>query len=204
MLTVWSDADAQSDRICQDGKRAYFGVCPEGNATRPPPPRPTETLLAGRYRDHGDGTVTDTQTSRQWMRCSLGQTWRGGTCAGTAKAYTWELASGAAKDINAQGGYAGYRDWRVPSREELLSLVYCSSGKPRSWNDTGKWCEGDYSRPTIDTTAFPNTPASVVFWSASSYGPYSAYAWYVYFGNGNDGAFGKSSVIPARLVRGGQ
>ncbi|MEI6871170.1 MAG: hypothetical protein WCL08_02705, partial [Verrucomicrobiota bacterium] len=38
-------------------------------------PPPVEVLLAGRYRDNGDGTVTDATTSLQWMRCSLGQEW---------------------------------------------------------------------------------------------------------------------------------
>ena len=208
-LTVWSDADAQSERICEDGKRSYFGVCPEGNATRPPgdvpkPPKP-HSLISGRYRDNGDGTVTDTQTGLQWMRCALGQTWQGGTCAGEAKRYQWKSALGVAKDINAQGGYTGYRDWRVPSKEELLSLVYCSSGKLKSWNDTGSsGCDGDYSRPTIDTTAFPNTP-TYAFWSSSVYADFPGGAWGVNFYNGvvyigHDKAFN----LHVRLARGGQ
>lgn len=203
-LTIWSDADAQSERICADGKRAYFGVCPEGDATRPPgdvpKPQKPQSLISGRYRDNGDGTVTDTQTSRRWMRCALGQTWQGGTCAGETEGYQWELALGAAKDINAQGGYAGYRDWRVPSQEELLGLVYCSSG---IWNNAASGCGGDFSIPTIDTTVFPNTPVGY-FWADSSVGLFRNAATIVGFGRGVGGHLEKRYHMSVRLVRGGQ
>lgn len=36
-------------------------------------PLASSTLIAGIYRDHGNGTVTDTRTGLQWMRCSMGQ-----------------------------------------------------------------------------------------------------------------------------------
>ena len=55
-------------------------------------------------------------------------------------------------------GFAGYSDWCLPTIEELRTLVYCSSGKPKTWNDTGKSCKGDYQRPTIASEVFPNTP----------------------------------------------
>ena len=41
-LTIWSNAQSQSERICEDGQRSYFGVCPEDNATRPPSPPPKD------------------------------------------------------------------------------------------------------------------------------------------------------------------
>ncbi len=166
-------------------------------------PQPSAALINRRYRDNNDGTVTDMQTNLQWMRCALGQTWQGGTCAGEAKRYQWEPALGAAKVVNYQGGYAGYQDWRVPSREELRSLVYCSSGAPEIWNNTGKSCQGDYSRPTIDTTAFPNTPASD-FWSASPNASNADYAWNVGFYNGNGSWYDRSLAGRVRPVRAGQ
>ena len=127
-----------------------------------------EVLIAGRYLNNGDGTVTDVRTGLQWMRFSLGQNWVGGTCLGEPATYSWQDALNAAEILNRYGGgYAGHRDWGLPFEGGLLSLVYCSSGRPDTCNDTGKICEGDYLRPTIDKRAFPNTPSSY-FWSAST------------------------------------
>ncbi len=142
-------------------------------ATPPPVPkvvptpqaRPAGTLMAGRYRDNGDGTVTDVQTGLQWMRFSLGQEWKSGNCVGEAKDYTWQQALDAAETRNHQGGYAGYQDWRVPTKEELQMLVVGTQA------------------PTIDQAAFPNTPASW-YWSSSSYAGYPNGAWSVGFGYG--------------------
>ncbi len=167
----------------------------------PAPPPPAPTLISGRYRDNGDGTVTDMQTRLQWMRCALGQIWKDGSCTGKAAEYPWQQALDAAKKFN----YAGYRDWRVPSREELTSLVYCSSGRYEVWEKkTGaRECKGEYSKPTIDTTAFPNMPASF-FWSASPNASYAGYAWYVYFDYGYDYWDYRSVAYHVRLVRAGQ
>ncbi len=91
-------------------------------------PQPQRPLIGGRYQDNGDGTVTDMQTGLQWMRCSLGQTWQGETCVGQAKQELWQAALATANAFNRQGGYADYQDWRVPKKEELQTLIYCSSG----------------------------------------------------------------------------
>lgn len=165
------------------------------------PPGTAEILLAGRYRDNGDGTVTDVITGLQWMRFSLGQEWIGGVCKGEAKKYPWQAALDAAKALNLKGGYAGRQDWRVPSKEELLSLVYCSSGQPKIWNDTGRPCEGDYEKPTIVQQAFPNTPSSY-FWSGSPSSVSSDNGWYVHFSNGYTYVNGRRlSGNLVRLVR---
>ena len=155
-----------------------------------------------RYKDNGDGTVTDVQTRLQWMRCSLGQEWKNGMCRSEAQKYTWQKALDAASTLNRQGGYAGYRDWRVPTREELRTLVYCSSGQPKTWNNTGNPCEGDYGPPTIYQPAFPNTQP-IWYWSASPYAPNADGAWFVLFVNGLVNADFKGSDFAVRLVRGG-
>ena len=61
----------------------------------------------------------------------------------------------------------GHTDWRLPTREELQSLV-------------------DYTRlnPAIDTEVFPDTPANY-FWSSSPAASAPDYAWVVNFACGH-------------------
>jgi hypothetical protein len=158
-----------------------------------------------RYSDFGDGTVLDIRTGLHWMRCALGQTWTGKTCNGEAKNYQWNTGHRAVAELNNSGGYAGHCDWRLPSIDELKTLVYCSSGQPKTWNDTGKPCKGYFNQPTIDLTAFPNTPSSF-FWSGSPNANRLDVAWVVVFGNGSDSSCVSrdKGCYPVRLVRGGQ
>ncbi|MBK1640888.1 hypothetical protein CKO12_03145 [Chromatium okenii] len=143
------------------------------------------SAINGRYRDLGDGTVLDKETDLQWMRCALGQTWAGETCNGEAKEYNWDAAHAAANELNQRGGYAGHSDWRLPSIDELKTLIV----------------EGQ--KPTIDQQAFPNTPSSW-FWSGSPYANYSGFAWYVNFDYGHASSDDRYDDYHVRLVRGGQ
>ncbi|MBE0435319.1 MAG: DUF1566 domain-containing protein [Methylomicrobium sp.] len=154
-------------------------------------------LIADRYRDNGDGTVTDITTGLQWMRCSLGQTWQNQTCVGEAKNYSFDDAI----DAGRQTVFAGHRDWRVPTIDELKTLIYCSSGLPKTWNYTGDGCKGDHQIPTIRLTAFPDAPEWFV-WSSSSY--FSGFALLVYFSDGGVSSGRKVNSARVRLVRGGQ
>ena len=166
-------------------------------------PQITEILIADRYRDNDDGTVTDVTTGLQWMRSSLGQEWKNGTCTGKAELCTLKNAQMAAQALNRQRGYAGHDDWRLPTKDELLSLVYCSSGKPKTWNDTGMPGEGDFDSPTIHQQAFPNTPNSV-FWSCSPSAYYSVSAWVVVFSFGYSYYYDRHDDGAVRLVRTGR
>ena len=84
--------------------------------------------------------------------------------------------------VNAVG-LCGAFDWRLPSKEELRSIV-------------------DYSRynPSIDTDYFPNTVSSW-FWSSSPYAGYSLNAWDVYFNDGYGYYDNRSNSEYVRLVR---
>ncbi|MDS4021537.1 MAG: DUF1566 domain-containing protein [Candidatus Competibacter sp.] len=150
-----------------------------------PPPPVAETLMAGRYRDNTDGTVTDVQTGLQWMRFSLGQEWKNVTCTGEARRYTWQKALNAAETLNRRGGYAGYHDWRVPTIDELKTLIDPSAS------------------PTINQLAFPNKQP-LWYWSSSTSAGYPDLAWLVAFGYGLANAYFKGNRYHARLVRGGQ
>lgn len=126
--------------------------------------RQNSNEVAGRYRDHGDGTVTDAETGLMWQRCSVGQSWTGSTCSGEAN-----RIPGVNLEKRAWAAFAGYSDWHLPQELDLSTLVYCSSGKPKTWRYVYlNWhpCEGKYQHPTIDEEVFPNTPSNR-FWAAN-------------------------------------
>lgn len=102
-----------------------------------------------RYKDNGDGTVTDLRLNMTWMRCSIGQEWDGNTCTGEAKTFTWQQAQDEAAALNKNGGYGKYSDWRVPHIPELAMIA-----------------EPQCSDPRINVTIFPETPAAF-YWSAT-------------------------------------
>lgn len=154
-------------------------------------------LIAERYADNGDGSVTDIRTNLTWQRCSVGQTWTGETCTGETRRINWEEAMTLDND-----------DWRLPTIEELETLVFCSSGQQNPSSrpngllvkETDGECQGDYARPTINQGTFPNTPTGW-FWSSSPYAGLSI-AWGVNFRLGN--AYGSSTIDGfghVRLVR---
>ena len=83
--------------------------------------------------------------------------------------------------------YGGYADWRMPTAQELQSIV-------------------DYGRciPAINTTYFPNGVGGY-YWSSTTYANLTDWAWSVFFRYGNvTYASLKSSYYHARAVRGGQ
>lgn len=135
--------------------------------------------------DNGDGTVTDTVTNLIWDRCSQGQS--GANCAtGSATIMIWAAALTAAVTANT-ANYKGYSDWRVPSKNELESLVDITKA----------------TNPVIDLAAFPATPTSSFYWSSTTYAPDPSMAWDVYFGTGASFADVKTVGGQVRLVRSG-
>jgi hypothetical protein len=89
------------------------------------------------------------------------------------------------KAVN-NAGWCGYKDWRMPTKAELRSIV-------------------DYSRsyPSIDTNYFPNTQIDW-YWSASPVADDRDGAWVVSFFNGDVNWYDKYNSNFVRLVRGGQ
>lgn len=106
--------------------------------------------------------------------------------------------------VNTQG-LCGATNWRLPTNEELKSLIYCSDGKTKTVEKekAGYVCTGKPSYPTINTTYFPNT-ASDWFWSSSTAKDYIANAWVVYFNYGYTGETSKNGSYRIRLVRNAQ
>lgn len=163
-------------------------------------------MISNRYQLNGDGTVTDLRTGLMWKRCSEGQIWTGYTCEGKANKMRWDNAmpNGRQKSWPI---FAGYDDWKLPTKEQLRTLVWCSNGvnQKMAWR---KSCNGkgvrvrnvNYRHPTIDTVAFPNAPAEG-FWTSSAYNPDLADAWAVGFDHGYAEWHGRSSNGRVRLFR---
>jgi len=116
--------------------------------------------------DNGDGTITDLRTGLMWEQ------------AGSDTKYNHQGAMTRCHDLTL----AGHADWRLPTVQELISIV-------------------DYERrgPAIDPTF---KAAAFYYWSATSFTlPFNA--WFVDFLGGNVFFDGKSLDFSVRAVRSG-
>lgn len=107
------------------------------------------TTPARDFVDLGNGVVEHEPTGLQWSRCAVGQTFNSGRCEGAATVFYWDEAQDAVDQLNASGELAGYSDWRLPTVEELRSIV-----------------EECREAPSINFEIFPDTPWSG-FWTAT-------------------------------------
>ncbi len=133
-----------------------------------------------RFIDNKDGTITDTKTSLIWVKnphTDLPEKFK--------NFMVWEDALQACKALD----FAKYKDWRLPSIEELRELVDYTKG---AGND-----------PAIDTKFFPDTKTSW-YWSSTPCAWYSSSAWFVYFRSGSVHGGGKDGSYYVRPVRSSQ
>jgi hypothetical protein len=117
-----------------------------------------------------------------------------GGCNAADTVWTWMLALNAAN-------FAGHADWRVPTRDELASIIdYTSPTSPAvDVAFQGASCGGT-------CTAVANAACSCTqsgnYWSQATYALFPSYSWYVYFINGYVFYDSKTNPIYVRAVRG--
>ncbi len=102
---------------------------------------------------NGQPVVLDNKTFLEWQQAAPSTT------------YTWENAKTYCSDLI----YAGYDDWRLPTPQELLTIV-----------DNSK------NAPAVDTTYFTgmsSNSSSVNYWSSKPYGTNQVQAIKLYYGN---------------------
>ncbi len=155
----------------------------------------------GQYIIYENNTVKDTKTGLIWKRCPEGLS--GSSCSqGEAKEYTWQEAMNNARKVR----FTGLSDWRVPTFNELDSLIYCRNDVRKKGGYGYNICRikgKGYQRPTINQVAFPHTESSF-YWSASSDATNSSNADTVYFDSGMTLTHDKLDNGRVRLVRGRQ
>jgi len=156
-----------------------------------------------RFVDNGDGTISDYETGLTWEKKS-----DDGSIHDKDDRYTWSTGfpydfDGTVRTrflvaLNSGGGFAGHRDWRLPTREELQSIVDYADPIPPIVN------------PVFDTACAPSctvTSCSCTvlnyYWSSSTVAPNPGYAWIVYFIHGTVSAGVKPNEYHVRAVRTG-
>lgn len=144
----------------------------KAEAKLPPPPR----LL-----DNRDGTVTDRRTGLIWLKDASCITFFHGDSQGL-NSRSWKRATESAGQLAS--GLCGLSDgskpgdWRLPSKEELLSLVERAYESPALGNAAGtaKWSDGD---PFTGVQSF-------FYWSSTADKSQPDYAFYVNMAYGVD------------------
>jgi hypothetical protein len=156
---------------------------------------PTES----RYRDNGDGTITDLTTELTWQRCASNYRWNGDSCEASYSRTNFNETQQLAADSRV----AGYSDWRLPTEDELKGLVYCSSGMPAFYlSDTdAEQCDGVYTEPTIDRTYF-QFDVNTIYW-ANAQDEVAGTASTVNFSSGQSVMRRATAKYATRLVRKG-
>lgn len=126
------------------------------------------------------GTQTVDYAGHEWQRCDDGHT------------YNWDAANAYCANLSLDG----HSDWRLPTKDELKSLVVCTNGTPTPLADypnspyyCGDGNSAPYASPTIDKQFSCHSDD---YWSSSVYD--EVYAWDVnfYFGlaSWDDRAYG--------------
>jgi hypothetical protein len=118
---------------------------------------------------------TDPVTGLTWNRCSQGLNWDGSTCNGSYDELDqWLDALSSCANSTA----AGYSDWRLPSINELYSIINYAS-----------------YNPTVNQSIFPdNSPYA--YWSSSGMKKaYPIVAWGIIFLDGEIGSAHKTDSL---------
>ena len=139
-----------------------------------------------RFTVHGDGTVSDPRTGLMWKQCPEGLA---GAACDSGMAIDTSTTDPVLQLALVNGSPAlagsGYADWRIPSRNELASLV----------------CRNAVVAPLVNAVVFPGTDAMEFL--ASTGNPFGLW-WFVDFGI--EGVIDTAGVggKRLRLVRAGQ
>lgn len=140
------------------------------------------------FVNNGNGSVTEVNTGLIWeVKGAADGTVDYSNPNDADNIYTWENAQSFVDDLNARN-HAGRSDWRLPTAEELGTILDLSKDQPG---------------PIIDTNFFVNCKAGS-YWTADAYAADFNKAWVIDFSSAGDDFLDKSNSFYVRAVRGGQ
>lgn len=144
------------------------------------------------YREDLDGTITDLRVALTWEK--LGDD---GSIHDRDSLYDWDQAFAKIDALNRPPCFAGFCDWRLPNRSELLTLVDLGTRNPAVHPYF------DNCTPRCSPDRCSCTPSSY-FWSSSTSAGNKDDGWTVDFGSGGAFLRTKISDLRVRAVRGGR
>ena len=122
-------------------------------------------------------TFTDNQNGYMWEKPKVDNK------------MTWHNAKNYCENLNLDG----YSDWRLPSRDELHTLMTAYYGEHNSgwetWfnNNKHKRNDGLFLPKEISGMFLKNSYGGSLFWTLNITNSYSSYSWIVNFNDGYDG-----------------
>lgn len=153
-----------------------------------------------RFVDNGDGTISDYETGLMWEKRArdgslhdVGTVWQTWSSSGTAPdGSIWtRFISG----LNAGDGFAGHKDWRIPTLTELQGILDNSLPPPKMPPVFNNGCVDGC---TVTTCSCPH---GGFVWSATPDANNPYYAWVVFFNEGRSLTEGKWNGAAVRAVR---
>ena len=170
-----------------------------------------------RFADNSDGTVTDNQTGLMWEKkadfdavpvvCPDVATCPDPHDADNLYTFSFDNPLGPPGtaftvflvQLNTSPGFASHTDWRLPTREELQSIVdYADPSSPEVNAVFDTSCTGSCTVTTCSCTA-----ADDRHWSSTTTALNAGNAWFVDFSWGDVGHDTKDTDYHARAVRTG-
>ena len=140
-----------------------------------------ESTPTSRFENLGE-VIRDESTQKLWLRCALGMRWNGRFCEDKTSTYTYVEALSAVAKHNQQKT-ASRSNWRLPTRDELLTIVE-------------KRCQN----PSINLEVFSYSPQSGFWTSTENPGLLSTRMEIVHFLYGDSFIANKSQSWRVRLV----
>ncbi len=123
--------------------------------------------LTAPFLDRGNGTVTDSSTGLIWQQADDGNYYNWYEAAGVYHASYNPGSIDACGDLYL----GGHSDWRLPTKDELKGLVWCSNGTSTPLPDLST-CGSGHTSPTINAQF---SCRSAGYWSSSAYDADSAW-----------------------------
>jgi len=150
------------------------------------------------FSDNGDGTMTDLRTGLTWEKKS-----DDGSIHDADDRYTWgvsmtgTMVTAFLASLNTPPCFAGHCDWRIPNRNELVSLVDLGSYGPATFPAFDDACTPGCTVTTCSCTRNGS------YWTSTTMPDRTWYAWGVAFYDGGFDGNDKAWTSHVRAVRGG-